>query len=346
VSSKSGIFYASTLNMTRYFGTHRNVVSSTLAELQHAGFLELVQAERGKPNCYKLIDHKVWAAAHPGQCVQESSMPWKGEGDPLGPQLYAISGGRAKFWPRQMTGLRNLGFSDDQITDQFRAFLEKWEYRGRVWKRMYFDFLVHLKAAAAATTGDVHCRKGTASAKRVRSNGHLGARSNGHYSSKESSNPPPDSSIPAVAVATADDGSSKTKTVGVPPTTPTGTKTEPTTYSERVDGFREQALAEILRNTRSRTPHVLARSVKRVLDEVIERARGKGTTIGSVEYLLTSWKRYKEQLEAEWKEEDAKAAAENLKPPAPYLTGERLEERRRVLRKQAEEVELKYGVPA
>jgi hypothetical protein len=83
-----------------------------------------------------------------------------------------------------------------------------------------------------------------------------------------------------------------------------------------------------------------------VLDEVIERARGKGTTIGSVEYLLTSWKRYKEQLEAEWKEEDAKAAAENLKPPAPYLTGERLEERRRVLRKQAEEVELKYGVPA
>jgi len=49
---------------------------------------------------------KVWAAASPGPvAVKGSSMPWKGEGDPLGPQLYAISGAGAKFWPRQMTGL-------------------------------------------------------------------------------------------------------------------------------------------------------------------------------------------------------------------------------------------------
>jgi hypothetical protein len=155
VSKKSGSFYASAQRMAAYFRLNRKTVLSAMDELVDNGFFQIDRVERFKPNVYKVLDHKEWAIAHPGHCVQELSFPWKGQGDPLGRQLYAISGGRAKFWPNQMTGLRNLGFSDEEIIKHFNHFLLETCPTGRQWKRVYYAFLDYLLVASriAAASG-------------------------------------------------------------------------------------------------------------------------------------------------------------------------------------------------
>ena len=63
VSRRSGRFYASAQNMAAYFRVDRKVILRALKELVANGFLILVRAERGKPNVYKVIDHKEWIVA-------------------------------------------------------------------------------------------------------------------------------------------------------------------------------------------------------------------------------------------------------------------------------------------
>jgi hypothetical protein len=198
VSSGSGSFHASAQNMAAYFRVDRKVILRALKELAAYGFLVLDRAERGKPNKYKVIDHKEWAATHQGLCVQEIAFPWKGEGDPLGRQLYATSGGRTKFWPNQMTGLRNLGFGDEEIAELFRRFLAKWDYIGSAWDHVYYDFRKELKTLA--TRSDASHRGDTLGRKGVPPKGQAGVPPKGHYSTKYSSNVGKgDSTIPAGA---------------------------------------------------------------------------------------------------------------------------------------------------
>lgn len=142
-----GVFYASAEHVAEYFGVDRKTALSALAELAESGFFVIDRTERFKPNTYRVIDHKEWAKRHPGRCVEKESFPWSGDGDPLGRELYAISGGRVKFWPKQMTGLRNLGFSDEDIIKQFRIFIDRADYTAERWKHAYYDFYASLKAA-------------------------------------------------------------------------------------------------------------------------------------------------------------------------------------------------------
>lgn len=76
-------------------------------------------------------------------------MPWDGEGDPLGRQLFAASGGLAKFFPGQMTGLRKSGLPDDQIASEFRIFLDRNPQRAQDWKSVYYRFRRYLLRLAA-----------------------------------------------------------------------------------------------------------------------------------------------------------------------------------------------------
>jgi hypothetical protein len=181
LSKKSKTLYASAEHMAAYFHVNRKSVLRALKELAAIGFLELIRVECGKPNVYRVVDHRDWAIAHPGCCVQEVSFPWKGEGDPLGRLLCAISGGRAKFQPNQMTGLRNLGFTNEEITDQFRRFLAKWDYIGRAWDRVYYDFRKELKALA--TLSDASHRRDTPTRKGVPRKGLVRVPPKGPYSS-------------------------------------------------------------------------------------------------------------------------------------------------------------------
>ena len=146
LSKTSGVFSASAENVAKYFGVNRKSVLRAIGELVDAGFFEAERVERFKPTMYRIIDHNLWAVRHPGQCLVKESFPWTGQGDPLGSQLYALSGGRVRFWPNQMTGLRNLGFPDDLLIGHFRNFMAQADYEGRDWKKAYYDFYLALKA--------------------------------------------------------------------------------------------------------------------------------------------------------------------------------------------------------
>jgi hypothetical protein len=149
LSAKSGVFSASAENVAKYFGVHHNSVLRAIKELVETGFFQLERREKFKPNTYIVVDHKSWAAHHPNRCVTEVSFPWTGEGDPLGRELYAISGGRVKFWPNQMEAYRKLDLPDEEIAWQFRNFMAR--YDGRHWNHAPYDFLGFLKALTGST---------------------------------------------------------------------------------------------------------------------------------------------------------------------------------------------------
>jgi hypothetical protein len=85
---------------------------------------------------------------HPDLCIEKDVMPWEGQGDPLGVALYSASGGRAKFLPRQMNGLRKFGFTDDEIIFEFKVFLSRTPQAGSQWIGVYYRFRKHLVRTA------------------------------------------------------------------------------------------------------------------------------------------------------------------------------------------------------
>jgi hypothetical protein len=151
LSRNSRVFSASAENVAKHFEIERKTVLRALEELSTVGFFELIRIERFKPSVYRVVDHKEWAKSHPGRCVEKDTLPWEGEGDPLGRQLFAISGQRTRFLPNQVTGLRRLGFSDGQIEEAYRAFLDEQDYEGKQWKRAYYDFHAHLQSLLAVS---------------------------------------------------------------------------------------------------------------------------------------------------------------------------------------------------
>jgi hypothetical protein len=124
-----------------------------MREIEQAGFFRIDLVERYQPNYFHVIDHQQWAKAHPNCCTEKLSMPWEGEGDPLGPRLHAISGQRVKFFPGQMKGLRSRGFSDEQIIKHFRDFLAAPPER---WEEVYTAFYRHLTEIASESS---RCRR-------------------------------------------------------------------------------------------------------------------------------------------------------------------------------------------
>jgi hypothetical protein len=150
LSRKSESFFPSVESIAIHFGRDRTTVFRALQELAREGWAEIVQREPGKPVTYRFITHKEWSRNHPDCCPKKDVMPWDGQGDPLGKQLYAASGGLAKFFPGQMTGLRKYDLPDDQIAMEFRAFLDQNPQKGADWKRVYYPFRVHLSRIARA----------------------------------------------------------------------------------------------------------------------------------------------------------------------------------------------------
>ena len=137
-------------SIASYSGCHRTTVLKALQELVDYGWLEVTRREPGKPVVYRVIDHEEWAKKNSGLCAVKDVMPWEGEGDPLGKELYSVSGGQARFLPRQMNGLRKCGLTDEKIVAEFRVFLERNPHSGAQWKRIYYDFRTSLFHAAKA----------------------------------------------------------------------------------------------------------------------------------------------------------------------------------------------------
>jgi hypothetical protein len=149
LSSSSESFYPSVESMAIYFSCDRTTVFRALQELVGDGWAKVVSEESGKPVVYRFIDHLEWASENPGCCLQKDEMPWEGQGDLLGQRLFSISGGKAKFYPRQMKGLRKFGLDDAQVELEFRSYLDTASPSGSEWRRIYFNFLAHLRRVVA-----------------------------------------------------------------------------------------------------------------------------------------------------------------------------------------------------
>ena len=151
LSKNSETFYASIDNIARFLRRDRKTVIQALKEMVKHGWAEVRHREPGKPVAYRFISHKEWAAAHPDQCIKKDTMPWEGEGDPLGQRLRSISGNFAKFRSGWAQTLRDAsGLSDDQIEAEFRVFLERNPQHGEDWKsNFYVRFKAHLICVSA-----------------------------------------------------------------------------------------------------------------------------------------------------------------------------------------------------
>ena len=151
LSVNSDSFYPSIKNIARHFGRDRTTVMRALQELVDCKWAEVIHREAGKTVTYRFLDHEEWARKFPaGLCMQKAVMPWEGEGDTLGKQLHAISGGLAKFLPHQMQGLRKSGLPEEQVADEFRIFLDRHPHNGRDWNRVYYHFHPHLLSLSEA----------------------------------------------------------------------------------------------------------------------------------------------------------------------------------------------------
>src|ERR1700722_7797602 len=149
LSWSSESFYPSVESMAIYFSCDRTTVFRALQELVGDGWAKVVREEPGKPVVYRFIDHVEWARENPDYCLQKDEMPWEGQGDLLGQRLFSISGGKAKFYPRQMKGLRKFGLDDVQVELEFRSYLDTASPTGNEWRRIYFNFLIHLRRVVA-----------------------------------------------------------------------------------------------------------------------------------------------------------------------------------------------------
>lgn len=134
LSSKSGIFSASTPALAAYFDADERTIRKAIRQLVALGFLEIETCERGATVRYKPVKHRDWAAIHPGRCTEKETMPWADEpGDTLGKELHAISGGRFKPYPNFVKGIRKTGHSEPAIREMFRAFVLQDKPVGRKW---------------------------------------------------------------------------------------------------------------------------------------------------------------------------------------------------------------------
>jgi hypothetical protein len=151
LSCTSQSFHPSLPTAARYLNCSKDSVRRALREFVWSGWAEIQRQQAGKPTSYRLLEHEEWSLANPGNCIERDALPWTGEGDELGCTLYAISGGHAKFMPRQVTALRKFGFPDEKVSEAWRAHLKVHpEYAGSDWKgKAYFDFRKALAVAAS-----------------------------------------------------------------------------------------------------------------------------------------------------------------------------------------------------
>jgi len=103
-------FFAKITRVAAYFDWSYEATRKAFHVLRKLGFLESIQ-----PGYYKYVDHKEWAAKHPGQCRVRVQLPWQEEVDPLVGKMYALSGGKLRMMPYQVAALRKFADNDDAM---------------------------------------------------------------------------------------------------------------------------------------------------------------------------------------------------------------------------------------
>lgn len=153
VSRNSKLFYGSAERIAEHFGVSPWTVLRAMEALTCAGFFVVVSKAKFQPTIYKVLSHKDWAKAHPGCCAVKTTFPWSGEkSDRLGMHLFTRSGGRVKWYPNVLAGLRKTGLPDDQIVQRFDVFFAQKLNAGHSrWRTLPFKFLKALREDVSPT---------------------------------------------------------------------------------------------------------------------------------------------------------------------------------------------------
>jgi hypothetical protein len=123
------LFFASADSVASYLGRSASQVRRGLKQLEAYGLFELESAKTFRTNSYRVLSHKDWATQHPRRCCKKIEFPYTAEGDPLGRQLWQITGGRVEFQQFQVANLRKLGLTDEEIIAEFSGF---WKQKGNI----------------------------------------------------------------------------------------------------------------------------------------------------------------------------------------------------------------------
>jgi hypothetical protein len=124
-------FFPSARTLAGYFDRSESQIRRGLKELLELGFFELIRAGKFQTNTYRVLGHTEWAKIHPGQCASKETFPYTNDGDPLGQELWAETGGRIRFQQFQIDNLRNLQLEDTIIKERFAGF---WKETGHTLK--------------------------------------------------------------------------------------------------------------------------------------------------------------------------------------------------------------------
>jgi hypothetical protein len=145
-------------NLAGYLGYEERAVRRGYNHLRESGFFELIEdgSKSFETNVYRVLSHNQWAASHPGQCTLKVSMPWTGEGDPLGTKMFMATGQRVKPKACEIQAIRKVqedrNLADNTVFEEFEAYFAS-EYSRRAAghfknnrKSIFWGFQKHLKS--------------------------------------------------------------------------------------------------------------------------------------------------------------------------------------------------------
>jgi hypothetical protein len=157
LSKKSGVFSVSIPHLAKFFRVDERTVRKAIHLLVDKEFFIELRTEAGAAVTYRPVLHTVWAQTHPGQCTEKMQMPWAADEDPLGVELYAISGQRFKPYPNFVKGMRKTGHSPVAIRSHFVAFVEQDQPTGKQWKNGFAGkFIKYLKEQEVLPSNPSH----------------------------------------------------------------------------------------------------------------------------------------------------------------------------------------------
>lgn len=146
-------YWGGVKSMAIFLGCSPRASREAFAHLDFDGWLPIIGDApksiyelRGTTHAKKLrqlILHDAWVATHSDKyCFGRDPMPWDGEvHDPLGAQLYRLSGGRLKWYANELKAARAAGgLPDSDLIALWKTMMES-KVKGESLKHLKFQFI-------------------------------------------------------------------------------------------------------------------------------------------------------------------------------------------------------------
>ncbi len=131
-------YHASVPQLMHHFDRSEATFHRAYGNLRKIGFFILVESgkDNWEPNTFSVLPHDQWAKAHPNQCAVTFDNNWTDGYDPLGIELFNVSGGKVKFRAFQIGWYRNNGLTDEEIVMLFKVWYPAHakNQKGKKWR--------------------------------------------------------------------------------------------------------------------------------------------------------------------------------------------------------------------